>query len=152
MLTADGSTRGYFGIGIYRCIKSVNVGTLWRSAFAMNASFIFTIENPYVWQASDTVKASRHIPLFHFGTFERFLEHRPDQCVLVAVEIHAEAKLLPDFIHPERAVYLLGSEAAGLPETIIRRCPHRVRIPSDQCLNVSTAGSIIMYDRMVKAA
>jgi tRNA G18 (ribose-2'-O)-methylase SpoU len=142
--------RGYFGVGIYRCLKNVNVGTLWRTAYAMGAAFIFTIERPYVWQASDTVKASRHVPLFHFPTFNDFMEHRPDQCILVGVEIDESAVILPDFTHPERAIYLLGSEVDGLPLKVKGRCSRLVQIPSDQCLNVATAGSIVMYDRMVK--
>ena len=62
--------RGYFGIGVYHAKKDVNIGTLWRSAYIFGASFIFTIGRRFPKQASDTVKAFRHIPLFEYQTIE----------------------------------------------------------------------------------
>lgn len=36
--------KGFFGIGVYQIKRSENIGTLWRSAYILGASFIFTIE------------------------------------------------------------------------------------------------------------
>ena len=52
---------------------------------------------------------------------------------------------------PERAVYLLGAEDHGLSRKALDKCHHFIMIPGsqlDQSLNVSVAGSIIMYDRV----
>ena len=48
--------RGYFGIGVERVSKPMNVGNLFRSAHAFGASFIFTIDAAYSPRAakSDT--------------------------------------------------------------------------------------------------
>ncbi len=35
--------RGYFGIGVERITKTMNVGNLFRSAHAFGAGFVFTI-------------------------------------------------------------------------------------------------------------
>lgn len=142
--------RGYFSIGIYNPQKKINVGTLWRSALAFGASYIFTIGSSYKTQSSDTPKTYRHIPLFRFKDFDHFLETRPKDTLLIGVEIKEDARDLPKFVHPERAIYLLGSEGDGLPEKVIRTCNQVVRIPTKICLNVSTTGSIVMYDRMAK--
>jgi tRNA (guanosine-2'-O-)-methyltransferase len=43
--------RGYYGIGIENVKTAENVGTLWRSAYILGASFIFTIGKRYKKQA-----------------------------------------------------------------------------------------------------
>ena len=59
---------------------------------------------------------------------------------------------LEDFEHPERAVYVLGSEDTGLPETVVRACALHVSLPSvrSPSFNVAVTGSLIMYDRLAK--
>lgn len=145
--------RGYFGIGIYDWRHEENIGTLWRSALTFGADFIFTVGRPYKHQPSDTVKAPRHVPLYDYPTFERFAELMPRGAPLVAVEQCDGATTLPEFQHPERAIYLLGSEANGLPADVLERCHHHVIVPSERaiCLNVAVAGSLVLYDRFVKA-
>lgn len=140
--------RGYFGIGIENCKSGANVGTLWRSAHNLGASFIFTIGNRYRYQASDTTKAWRSIPLFQYPTFDDFYANLPHDCQLIGVEFpHEKARPLPEFVHPERCVYLLGAEDHGLSKRAMEKCHRFVFIPSLMCLNVSVAGSLIMYDR-----
>lgn len=144
--------RGYFGIGIENCKTEHNIGTLWRSAHNLGASFIFTIGNRYKPQASDTTKAWKNIPLFRYTTFDEFYESLPHDCMLVGVEFpHEKAKPLPQFCHPERCVYLLGAEDVGLSRKALEKCQRVVYIPSEQCMNVAAAGSIVMYDRFTKA-
>ena len=141
--------RGYCGIGIYGSKTAVNVGTLWRSAGVLGAAFIFTVGKRYPKQASDTIKAYRHIPLWHFETLDDL--RVPHDCPLVGVEQAEKAKTLPTFTHPERAVYILGAEDQGLPKKVLERCHRLVEIPSERCLNVATAGAIVLYDRNAKA-
>ena len=142
--------RGYFGIGIENTKTKTNIGTLWRSAYCLGASFIFVIGNRYKKQASDTVKAMKHIPMYHYDTFEQFYNTMPKDCILVGVEMHDSARNLKDYGHPERAIYLLGAEDIGLSKTAQSKCHSMIQFESKHCLNVSVAGSIIMYDRQTK--
>ena len=142
--------RGYFGIGVENLIYEQNLGTLWRSALNLGADFIFTIGRRYKHQASDTVKAERHIPFYEYLTFEDFYKAIPRGCRLIGVEERTNAHNLKCFIHPERAVYLLGAEDHGLTDKALSYCKDVVRISSRFCLNVSVAGAIVMYDRQNK--
>ncbi len=142
--------RGYFGIGIYNTKTVCNVGTLWRSAHNFGASFIFTIGRRYKKQCSDTTKAFRSIPLFHYGGFAEFRAGLPYDCRLIAIEQSDNSVDIVGFTHPERCIYLLGAEDYGLPERILLACQGIVHIPTLRCLNVAVAGSIIMFDRMMK--
>lgn len=142
--------RGYFGIGIYHTKTAENVGTLWRTAHILGASYIFTIGRRYKKQSSDTTKATRHVPLFEYDTFDQFRANLPRECRIVAVELTEEATPLPSFKHPSQCVYLLGAEDHGLPAAVLERCHAAVVIPGERCLNVSVAGSIVLYDRVAK--
>lgn len=144
--------RGYCGIGIERAKREVNLGTLFRSAHALGADFVFTIGARYQAQASDTSKAWRHLPYFSFHDFSDFNEHRPYDCPLVGVELLPGAQALESFVHPERALYLLGPEDGDLSAEAIAHCQAIVRFSSDFCLNVAAAGTVILYDRQLKRA
>lgn len=144
--------RGFWGIGIYRPKIESNMGTLWRSAYNFGASFIFTIGRRYQKQNSDTIKAWRHLPLYHFENFEDFNGHRPHDCPLVIVEQCSRSKPIATFKHPERAIYLLGAEDGGVPEEIWKRQIHIIQIDTPMCLNVAVAGSIVMFHRQIGRA
>ena len=146
----DARSRGYFGIGIERSKTEANVGTLWRSAFALGAAFVFTIGKRYPRQASDTTESWRHIPLLEFATVEDFRAHIPYDCQVIGVEITPEAELLRDFQHPQRAIYLLGPEDGSLSNAAQAICQHIVKFDSRYCLNVAAAGTVVMYDRSIR--
>lgn len=142
--------RGYFGIGIFNHTKDVNIGTLWRSATILNASFIFTIGRKYARQSSDTLKSYKYIPLYHYTNFEEFYKLMPYNCYLIGIEISDKSIPIKQFVHPERSIYLLGSENNGLPDNVMNKCHSIVQLPGKFCLNVSVAGSLVMFDRYNK--
>jgi tRNA(Leu) C34 or U34 (ribose-2'-O)-methylase TrmL len=150
--TKDFGPRGYFGIGIHEPENKANVGGLWRSAMLLGASFVFTIGNTFGRINTDTQKSHRHLPLFYFDDFDQFMESRPHDAKLVAVEQHEKSYDIAHYAHPERAIYLMGTEEQGLPDSILEQVYQIVEIPSlyDLSLNVHVAGSIVMYDRMAK--
>ena len=139
---------GYFGIGVENLKYTANLGTLWRSAINLGADFIFVIGKRYRHQTSDTVKAFRHIPMFQYESIDDFII--PQECRLIGVEILPQSVDLVTFNHPNRAVYLLGAEDHGLSARAIERCHSIVKFDSNFCMNVSCAGSILMWDRKFK--
>ena len=142
--------KGYCGIGVENIKTGTNLGTLWRSAYGFGADFIFTIGRRYKFQSSDTVKAYRHIPLYNFIDFDDFYKHMPYDCPLVGIEITDKAQPLETFKHPDRAIYLLGAEDHGISKKALSKCRHIVKFTSDRCLNVASAGTVILYDRQLK--
>jgi len=142
--------RGYFGIGIENVKSEVNVGTLWRTANCFGTAFIFTIGRRYKKKASDTMNTPKHVPLYNYSSFDDFYGSMPKDCQLVGLEICETSKPLETFCHPERAIYLLGPEDGSLSNRAAHKCHHIIRIASRECLNVSTAGSIALYDRKAK--
>jgi len=143
--------KGYFAIGIYETKEHGNVGTLWRSAMNFGADYIFTIGARYKPQRTDTTKSWRNIPLFAYKDWDDFLAHVPKAADLVFVEQDEDAKPIGVYQHPKQAIYILGAEDHGVPRDVMQG--HRkVEIDTPMCLNVASAGSIVMYDRKVKEA
>jgi tRNA G18 (ribose-2'-O)-methylase SpoU len=144
------NNRGYFGIGIEHTKNELNIGTLYRTAHIFGAAFIFTIGKRYKKQGSDTTKSYKHIPLYHYLTFDEFYKNMPFDCRLVGIEIADNAIPIREYKHPERCIYLLGAEDHGLSTRALKTCHDIIVLPGNLCLNVSTSGSIVLFDRINK--
>ena len=137
-------------MGVERISKPMNLGNLLRSAHAFGASFFFTIAPAFAAREvrlSDTSDATKHLPLYTYDRVEDL--SLPRGCLLVGVELSDEAVELPSFRHPSCAAYVLGPERGSLSEALTGRCDILVRIPTKFCVNVGTAGAIVMYDRLI---
>lgn len=145
-----GDSKGFCAIGVYQGKTEHNIGTLWRSAYILGASYIFTVEKKYKKQTSDVIKTWSRIPLFHYPTIDDLFSNIPYDCRVVGVEITPDAEELHTFAHPKRAIYLLGSENNGLPQSVLEKCHFVIRLKGNSSLNVGVTGSIILYDRACK--
>jgi len=142
---------GYFEIGVFHPRSSDNIGTLWRSAYQLGAAGIFTIGHPYRRQTSDTQHTAYEIPLRNYPSFEDFLANRPVGAMLIGIEMGGQR--LSTFSHPERAIYLLGSESEGLPVQIQQQCNALIGLESINypSYNLAVAGSLVLYHRVFMA-
>jgi tRNA G18 (ribose-2'-O)-methylase SpoU len=142
--------RGYFGIGVEGVSKPMNVGSMFRTANAFGASFVFTINAQYERveaERSDTSRAALQVPLYEFDSVASL--RLPKDCKLVGVEITEDAELLPSFRHPRCAAYVLGPERGSLSPTLLASCDRVVKIPTKFSINLAIAGALVMYDRLV---
>ncbi|MEL6750511.1 MAG: RNA methyltransferase [Pseudomonadota bacterium] len=156
------STRGYFGIGAEGISKPMNFSNMARTAYGFGASFVFTVSPSRRMQAqidegdakgtggatgADTGASYDHMPWYNWESHETLA--LPRGCRLVGVELTEDAIELPSFRHPTRAAYVLGPENGSLSDGMTAACDFVVKIPTRFCLNVATAGAIIMYDRQI---
>lgn len=142
--------RGYFAIGAEGISKPMNLGALMRTAHAFGASFVFSVDAAdkikTVYKA-DTSKTFEHVPYYQWESVEGML--LPKGCTLVGVELTDDAVDLPSFRHPAAAAYVLGRERGSLSPDMMEKCAFTVKIPTKFCVNVSVAGALVMYDRMI---
>jgi len=143
---------GFVGIGIENGKTIPNLGTLWRSAEILGASFIFTAGRRYRKQSSDTLKSWCRLPLYDYRDFSDLYEHLPYNCQLVGIELDPRATTLASFVHPKLCVYLLGAEDNGLTREARERCHKLVQLPGEHSLNVAACGTVVLYDRVAKGA
>jgi tRNA G18 (ribose-2'-O)-methylase SpoU len=145
--------RGYFGIGIDNASKKGNMGNLIRTAHAFGAAFAFAVKPKEMTHNGemvtkdfvDTSKSHQTIPFFNYRTVDEV--EIPQGCKIVGIEITEDSVDLPSFKHPLQAVYVLGGERSSLSAEMLARCDMVIKIPTKFCLNVATAGAIVMYDR-----
>lgn len=142
--------RGFTAIGM-ECPKvTANLGGLFRSGHCFGVSYIFTVGDRYKSDPTDTTKATRHLPYFRYHDLADFREHLPAEVTIVGVELTDDAVPLEQFIHPERAIYVLGPEDGSLSDEMQKACDVLVKFGSRFCLNVASAGSVVLYDRHLK--
>jgi tRNA G18 (ribose-2'-O)-methylase SpoU len=142
--------RGYFGIGVEGISKEMNVGNLFRSAHAFDASFVFTVKAAYTRRGggkSDTSDSLAHLPFYAFPDIDAMM--LPAKCKLVGVELIDGSIEMPSFHHPPQAAYVLGPERGELSPEMLACCDHVIQIPTKFCVNVGIAGALVMYDRVL---
>jgi tRNA(Leu) C34 or U34 (ribose-2'-O)-methylase TrmL len=96
---------------------------------------------------TNTTAAHRHIPTF---TTVDPLDYRPIDCQVVVVDLIEGAKPLPEFVHPQRAIYVFGPEDGTLGRRITDRAQHIVSVPTHHCMNLAATVNVILYDRAAK--
>lgn len=83
--------------------------------------------------------------------FDRPFEQFGKGVTPVAIEVRENSEKLPDFVHPENAVYVFGPEDGSLERVTTNHCHRFVTIPTFHCMNLSAAVYVVLYDRMVKS-
>lgn len=130
-----------------------NLGTLIRSADAFGLSGMILSGdvvdpfNPKCVRA--TMGSILRVPLVSFGKIKDSIEFlRRHEFSVVAADTKADT-LCYDYDFPGRCGILVGSEAHGLRDEVLRLCDSTVRIPMTgdaESLNAGVAGSILMYE------
>jgi tRNA(Leu) C34 or U34 (ribose-2'-O)-methylase TrmL len=82
--------------------------------------------------------------------FDYFFEQFDKDVTPVAIELKENAELLPQFVHPEKALYVFGPEDGSIEPVMLRHCHRFVAIPTAHCVNLAAAIYIVLYDRMIK--
>lgn len=82
--------------------------------------------------------------------FDFFFEQFDRDVVPVAVELRPNSEWLPQFEHPENALYVFGPEDGSLSSVHLQHCHRFVVIPTRHCVNLAAAVYMVLYDRFVK--
>ena len=62
----------------------------------------------------------------------------------------AGARPLPEYTHPDRALYLFGAEDGSLSQELRDWCEDVVYIPTQGCMNLAATVNVVLYDRLAK--
>jgi tRNA(Leu) C34 or U34 (ribose-2'-O)-methylase TrmL len=131
--------RGYAAIGLHQPKNILNMGEIMRAAGCYGVSLVAISGRRFKRSSIDTQQAWKHMPTIEVPDL---FAAAPFGAVPVAVEFIPTATPLPDFVHPERAYYLLGPTVA--------RCPHVVYVPTRHCMNLAATANVLLYDRLMK--
>jgi len=127
-----------------------NVGAVMRAAACFQVDSVWYTGKRYDRAArftTDTKDAIRHIPL---TAITSPLDGIGANMKLVCIELAEGATPLPEFRHPDQALYLFGPEDGTIAQEFIDAADAVVYIPTIGCLNLAASVNVVLYDRMAK--
>lgn len=127
-----------------------NVGAVMRAAGCYGASAIYYTGERFERAAKfhqDTNNISSKIELAGVDSFQSI--KRPEQR-LVCIELVEGATPLPEFQHPEHALYVFGPEDGSIDQAVVDAADDVVYIPTIGCMNLAATVNVLLYDRMSK--
>jgi len=141
--------RGFSAVGLFKPKDDANVGSVLRAAgiYGVGLVAIEGARQRALTHATNTMAAHKHVPTF---LTDDAISMRPHGCEVVVVDLIEGATPLPDFVHPERAMYVFGPEDGTLGASHTSRAQHVVYVPGDGCMNLAAAVNVVLYDRMAK--
>ncbi|MGL5109383.1 MAG: TrmH family RNA methyltransferase, partial [Vibrio ordalii] len=97
---------------------------------------------------TDTKNIQSKIPL---TAMVEITEDLPSEMKIVCVELAEGATPLPEFIHPEKALYVFGPEDGSIPQEIVNQASEVVYVPTVGCMNLAASVNVLLYDRLAKS-
>jgi len=141
-------------IGLVNPKSPDNVGSVKRAAgnYGVDSIFYTGQRYPRALKLNPDIpdtgrKVGMNIPVTGVGSL---LENLPDGMEVVCVEFAENARALPEFKHPEKALYIFGPEDGNLSQDIIDCADAVVYIPTVGCMNLAATVNVVLYDRMSK--
>lgn len=136
------------GIGLPRTSSS-DLSAVARSAAQLGASYVFSVGG----RQRSAPKAPRSLPCFTYDSPAGFLAATPADAVVVAV-VPSVGIPLGEFAHPKRAVYLLATDDAPIPDDLLAVAQHAVTIPAalgrPMCIGAGAVAAVLLWDRAFK--
>ncbi len=97
--------------------------------------------------STDTKGVRSQILLTGVTTFSELLLNN---MAVVCVELVEGATPLPEFQHPERAIYIFGPEDGTISQDLVDKADAVVYIPTIGCMNLAATVNVTLYDRLAK--
>ena len=141
----------YVGIGLTNPKSPSNVGAAMRAAGCYQVDAVFYTGERYARAAkfnTDTKSASLSIPL---TGLECLLDEVERNTKIICVDLIEGATPLPEFIHPEKALYIFGPEDGTISQQVIDRADAVVYVPTVGCMNLAASVNVLLYDRLAKS-
>ncbi|WP_448213426.1 RNA methyltransferase [Colwellia sp. MEBiC06753] len=137
-------------IGLTNPKGPTNVGSVLRAAGCFDATGVFYTGSRYDRAAkyqTDTNNAKSSVNL---TAVDDLISAKPSNCQVICVDLVEGAIPLPDFQHPENALYIFGPEDGTITQEVINQADAVVYIPTIGCLNLAASVNVVLYDRQVK--
>lgn len=138
-------------IGLIDPKSPQNVGSVLRAAGCFRAEAIYYTGKRYAKakaHSTDTKNRGLSIPVEYC---DDLIAKSLNNMQVVAVELVEGAIPLPNYSHPDNALYLFGPEDGTISQSILNQCDHVVYVPTLGCMNLAATVNVLLYDRMAKS-
>jgi len=144
-----------FNIGLCNPKSPENVGSVMRAAANYRAASVFYTGSRYERAlqhrkdlADTSRKWGRNITL---SGIDDLLGTVTEEMQVICIELAENAISLPDYQHPENALYIFGPEDGSISQEIINQADAVVYIPTVGCMNLAATVNVVLYDRLAKS-
>ncbi len=130
-----------------------NVGSALRAIGCYQADGLFYTGNRYETARryrTDTNAAHETTHVEHVAAIPEAIAKLPESTQVIAVELVEGATALPDFEHPQDALYVFGPEDGNLPQPVVDVADEVVYVPTVGCMNLAATVNVVLYDRTAK--
>jgi tRNA(Leu) C34 or U34 (ribose-2'-O)-methylase TrmL len=133
-----------------------NVGAVMRAAGCYAVDGVLYTGNRYDRARklqTDTKNISATIPLSCEPKLLDNLsaDYSNNDIKVVCIDLIEGATPLPNFIHPEKALYIFGPEDGTIKQSVVNQADAVVYIPTIGCLNLAATVNVVLYDRLAKS-
>ena len=138
-------------IGLTNPKTPTNVGSIMRAAGCYQADAVFYTGERYARAAqyqTDTKKAEQHIPITKVNSLQDCVNEGIE---VVCVDFAEGATPLPEFVHPDKALYVFGPEDGSIDQEMVDIADAVVYVPTVGCMNLAASVNVLLYDRLAKS-
>lgn len=140
--------RGYCAIGLENPQIDGNIANVLRLASNYKVNSVFYQNNKKYKECKiDTTKYHRHNPLIKVDDLLNVELHKTK---IISIELDDRATSIQEFIHPEQAYYIFGTESSSVSERLLEKSDDIVYVPTHYCMNLAMCVSVILYDRWLQ--
>ena len=128
-----------------------NVGAVMRAAGCYQADEVRYTGVRYARAAkfhTDTKDASKKIPL---NAVTALTDNLTLEQKVICVDLVEGAIPLPEFEHPDNALYIFGPEDGTISQEVINSADAVVYVPTIGCMNLAASVNVLLYDRLAKS-
>ena len=146
----------HVSIGLTNPQSPTNVGVVMRAAGCYQVDSVFYTGRRYAKAAkfhTDTHNSSSKIPLTGVDSLLEALDGEAidGEAKVVCVELVEGATSLPEFVHPDKAIYIFGPEDGTIEQKVVDKAHAVVYVPTVGCMNLAATVNVLLYDRLAKS-
>ncbi len=140
-------------LGLINPKDATNMGSVLRALGCYGADAVVYTGNRYDYAArhhTDTKNLREQVSIRKVASMQEARAQLPEGTRLVCVELVVGAVPLPEYQHPQDALYVFGPEDASIPPDVVQAADDVVYIPTVGCMNLAATVNVVLYDRLVK--
>lgn len=138
-------------IGLINPKSPQNVGSVLRAAGCYGAEAIYYTGKRYARAKAHSTDTKNRGLSIAVEYCDDPISKLSNNMQAIAVELVEGAIPLPNFSHPDKALYLFGPEDGTIPQSILDQCDQVVYVPTQGCMNLAATVNVLLYDRMAKS-
>ncbi|NQZ81795.1 MAG: RNA methyltransferase [Colwellia sp.] len=139
-------------IGLINPKSPTNVGAVMRAAGCYQVDGVFYTGQRYAKAAKFNTDTKNRVTSIPLTGVDSLITNISSEIKVVCVDLVEGAIPLPEYQHPENALYIFGPEDGTIDQDIIDRADAVVYVPTVGCMNLAASVNVLLYDRLSKNA